>query len=492
MTADEVHALLGLFDGADVPAWIDGGWGVDALLALAPDGIPRATEVGVDLRVLGITLLVVLGCGLLFGLAPASQLSDRSLQSAMAEGASQRSSAQRSVLRKTITIGEVAVSLLLLVGAVLTMRTFLALVSVDPGFDARNTLTAHVRLPESKYQEDAQLASFYERVLEGLQEIPGVDSAGAVLTLPLRWNIRGTFGFTIENRTPEEGERGDRTIASYQIASSDYFRTLRIPLVRGRFFEPSDDAEAPGVALINQTLADRTWPDEDPLGQRITWGDPSTEEVDWYTIVGIVADTNLEGLDAEPVPETYLHYSQYPMAFATFVMRARIDPLALQGQLRDAVLAVDPELPVFESMSLEEIVSESLGSQRFNMMLFGTFASAAVLMAAVGLGGVLSFSVARRSREIGIRRALGAHRASIIGEVIWDGFRLVLPGLAIGAVAALLLTRFIASQVYGISPNDPWSYFLGALLLATVALIACYVPARRASRVDAVVALGSE
>jgi putative ABC transport system permease protein len=471
-------------------------WGVDALLSLAPDGIPRAAEVSVNLRILGFAVLAVLGGGLLFGLAPASQISDRSLQSAIVHGAGPRSGATRSPLRKILTVGEVAVSLLLLVGAALTMRTFLTLVTVDPGFDTSSTLTGHVRLPESKYEEDAQMVAFYDRALTNLAEIPGVESAGAVLTLPLRWNIRGTFGFAIEDRlVPEdEGEDGDRALAGYQVASTDYFRTLHIPLVRGRLFEATDDYEAPGVALINQALADQVWPDEDPIGKRITWGDPQSEdeEVEWWTIVGIVGNTNIEGLDTDPEPETYLTYAQAPIPFATFVLRARVDPLTLQGQFRDAVLAVDPELPVFRVGAFDEVVSESLGDQRFNMLLLGAFASTAVLMAAVGLYGVLSFSVARRAREIGIRRALGAQQGAVIRQVIWDGFRLVLPGLAIGTVAALLLTRFIASQVYGVSPTDPMSYLLGALLLAIVALAACYLPARRAARVDAMVALRSE
>ncbi len=491
MTESMLLALCGGLAGLLIALW-----GVDALLSLAPDGIPRAAEVGVDLRILGLTVATVLGCGLLFGLAPASQLSDRSLQRALSVGANPRSGASRSPLRTLITVGEVAVSLLLLVGAMLMMRTFLTLVDVDPGFDASNTLTAHVKLPESKYQEDAQTLAFYDRVLTGLDEIPGVDSAGAVLTLPLRWNIRGTFGFAIEDRlVPEsEDENAPRTLAGYQIASADYFRTLRIPLLRGRFFEARDDYEAPGVALINQALADQTWPDEDPIGKRITWNDPRSEEeeVDWWTIVGIVGNTNVDGLDAAPEPETYLPYSQLPFPYATFVLRARSDPLELQSQLREVVLSADPELPVFDVRSLDGIVSQSLGNQRFNMTLLGAFASTAVLMAAVGLYGVLSFSVAKRAREIGIRRALGARRGTVIREVVWGGFRLVLPGLGIGVLAALMLTRFIASQVYGVSPTDPWSYLLGALLLAAVAMIACYVPALRAARVDATVALRSE
>jgi putative ABC transport system permease protein len=292
----------------------------------------------------------------------------------------------------------------------------------------------------------------------------------------------------------EEEEGADRTIAGYQIATDGYFRTLRIPLVRGRLFGPSDDYEAPGVALINQALADQVWPDEDPIGKRITWNDPRDSEEDptWWTIVGIVGNTFVDGLDVEPEPETYLPYSQLPVAYATFVLRTYGEPLALQGQLRDAVLAADAELPLFQVRSLEEVVSESVGSQRFNMMLLGSFALTAVLMAAIGLYGVLSFSVAQRAREIGIRRALGATSGTVIGAVIWDGLRLVLPGLVIGAIAALLLSRFIASQVYGVSPTDPLSYLLGAMLLTTVSLLACYWPARRASKVDAMVALRSE
>jgi putative ABC transport system permease protein len=471
-------------------------WGVDALMSLAPDAIPRAAEVGVDLRILGITVLVVLGCGVLFGLAPASQISDRSLQSAIVSGAGTRVGASRSPLRKVLTVGEVAVSLLLLVGAVLTLRTFLTLVSVDPGFDASDTLTAHIRLPQATYSEDAQMVAFFDRVLAELREIPGVESAGAVLTLPMGWNIRGSFGFAIEDRlAPEqEGDIGERALADYQVASTDYFQTLHIPLIRGRLFEASDDYEAPGVALINQALADQIWPDEDPIGKRITWNDPLSEEEDvtWWTIVGIVGNTYVDGLDAEPRAATFLPYAQAPIPFASFVVRAHTDPLALQGALRDAVLAVDPELPVFEVRSLEEVVAESLGDRRFNMTLLGAFATTAVLMAAVGLYGVLSFSVVQRAREIGIRRALGAQQGTVIREVVWDGFRLVLPGLLIGAVVAFLLTGFIASQVYGVSPTDPLSYLLGAVLLATVSLLACYLPARRAARVDAMVALRSE
>ncbi len=461
-------------------------WGTEALLAVAPEGIPRIEEVCVDLRVLGFTLAVVLGTGLLFGLAPLPEVFRQNLY--VAAGGT-TSFGAKSRLRKALIVGEIATSFVLLVGAGLMIRTLISVVSVDPGFDPSDTLAMHLTLPDARYEEDSQVTDFYRRMLAEVRALPGVESAATVLTLPMHWNLRGTLRFAIEGRPAEDGQR---PTAGFQIVSPDYFRTLRIPLLRGRLLTPADREDAPSVALVNQAFAARYWPGEDAIGKRITWSDPQGEEVDWVNVVGIVGNTRLEGLDRPSVAEAYRPFPQAVLNFTTLVVRSTIASSALRDEVGRVVSEVDPEQPVHGATTLTQVLAESLAERRFTMLLMTTFAAVALLLAAVGLYAVVSYSVSQRFREIGIRKALGARQRAVILQVIREGFGLASIGLALGAAAGLALTRLIASQVHGVSPTDALSYALGMVLLVTIALLSCALPALRASRVDPVVVLRSE
>jgi predicted permease len=465
-------------------------WGTEALLALAPEGLPRIGEIGIDLRVLGFVLVVVLGTGILFGLAPVPQVLHQDLRTAASEGGGGSTArGGRSRLRRALIVSELAVSFVLLMGAGLMIRTFTTLVAVDPGFDARDTLVAHLSLPESRYSSDHDVVGFHRRVLEGVEALPGVESAGMVLTLPMRWNLRGTLRFHIEGRPTEEGEG---PVAGFQLASPGYFSALRIPLVRGRLLADADDAHAPSVAVVNEAFAEVHFPGEDPIGRRIAWGDPEADDVDWARIVGIVGDTRLDGLDRPAVPEAFHPYAQGPLNFATLVVRSTVERGALQTALRRVVAEVDPQQPLHGVMSMEEVLAASLGERRFTMTLLAVFATVALVMAAVGLYGVVSYSVAQQSREIGIRRALGAQAGTVMSQVLREGTGLVALGLGLGALGGLVLTRVVASQVHGVSVTDPVSYGAGCLVLGSVAFVSCLVPAVRASRVDPATILRDE
>ncbi len=458
-------------------------WGTHLLLAMAPDGIPRVDQVGVDLRVLGFSLAVSLGTGVLFGLAPTFQSLGSNLRASTVVGGSRQTfSRGQNRLRSALIIGEVALSLLLLVGAGLLMRTFLTLNRVNPGFNSLKTLSARVWIPETRYQEDDEVSSFYRETLERVRAIPGVQSAGAVLSLPINYGIQGRFGFSIEGYTPSEGE--NQPLAGYQVASAGYFETLGIPVIRGRVFTESDDAQAPSVAVVNEELASQYWSGEDPIGRRITFDDPEGEDVDWATIVGVVGNTRHSGLDEPPRSELYVAYQQSPINYMTLVVQSDMDVTALTAAVRRAVMEVDPEQPLSEVATMEQVLFESLGSQRFNLFLLGAFAVCALVLAAVGLYGVLSFSVSQRSNEIGIRMALGAAAGGVIGNVIRQGLLLALVGLAIGTAAALGLTRLMSSMIHGVSATDPITFIGGIVLLAALTLLASWIPALRAARVS--------
>jgi putative ABC transport system permease protein len=361
------------------------------------------------------------------------------------------------------------------------MRTFLTLSSVDPGFETNSTLSARLWIPETRYQEDDEVRTFYRETLEKVRSIPGVSSAGAVLSLPIDFGIRGTFAFAIEGFTPEDGEQ---PLAGYQVATSDYFESLGIPILRGRAFADTDDAESPSVAIVNEALADLYWSGEDPIGRRITWNDPENDDADWATIVGVVANTRFNGLDEPPRAETYQPYQQAPINYMTLVVKSDLETSALTAALRRAVAEVDPQQPLSGVLTMERVLFDSLGSRRFNMYLLAVFAATALLLAAVGLYGVLSFSVAQRSNEIGIRMALGAQAGGVIRKVIREGFWLVLAGLAIGTGAAFALTRLMVSMIHGVSATDPITFVGGIALLVAISLAASWLPALRAAKVS--------
>jgi putative ABC transport system permease protein len=492
VTESVLLALLGGFAG-----FLLALWGTSGLLALAPEWTPRLAEVGTDAWVLAFTIAVALLTGVAFGLTPAFHLSRLSLQQTMQTGAGRQTAGRgRSRLRKGLVVCEMAVTLLLLVGAGLMVRTLLTLSDVDPGFDYQNTLRAHLELPKSKYAEDAQLIAFYRQTLERVRALPGVRSTAFILSLPIGSAVTSARGFAIEGRPLAEGGESlagyQGPLAGYQLASPDYFATLRIPLLRGRFFTEADDENAPSVVLINQALADRYWSGEIPIGQRMTLDDPESEDADWATIVGIVGDTRYDGLDAGPRPEVYRPYAQAPPPFMTLVVRAEGEFAGLSSAVRNAVMEVDPQQPVYDLATMDDVLSESISRRRFGMFLFGLFAAAAIVMATVGLYGVLAFSVARRTNEIGIRVALGARPQQVVAHIVREGLWLGLAGLASGAIAAFALTRLMSSLIFGVGATDPITFGVGAALLLAIALLASYVPARRAAGIDPVVALKQE
>jgi len=464
-------------------------WGTGALLSLAPEGIPRIAEVGTDLTVLGFTLGTALMTGILFGLAPAIQALG-SWRFAPHSGVRQTTSHGRNRLRRALIVGEVAVSLILLVGAGLMVRTLATLTAMDPGFNGENVLTARVWIPATKYQEDDDIIAFYRETLDRVGAIPGVLSAGGVLSLPVNAGINGTFTFEIEGR--ESVDPRETPTAGFQIASSHYLETLGIPLIRGRWFSDTDDSDAPSVVVINKALADRCWPDEDAIGKRLTWGDPEAEDTDWATIIGIVGNTLHFGVDQPPRLEIYQPYLQGSLPYLTLVVKSEVDPSTLTSAVRRAVMEVDPEQPLSAVATMEQVLFDSLGSRRFNMLLLVVFAVTAVVLAAVGLFGVLSYSVSQRFSEIGIRMALGARTAGVVGGVMREGVGLALLGLAIGIPGALGLTRLMRSMIHGVSATDPAVFAIGAVLLVTIATLASCVPAFRAAQVDPIEVLRVE
>ncbi|MFC1628162.1 ABC transporter permease, partial [Gemmatimonadota bacterium] len=461
--------------------------GTDILLSLIPEEIPRMASVSVDWTVLGFTMFIAMTTGLLFGLLPALQSSGGNLMTAVREGGGKHTAGRtRRNLRNGLIIGEVAISLILLVGAGLMVRTFMALNEVNPGFDPVDVHTARVWIPESRYGEDALVTGFYREVIERMDARPEVEGAAAVLSLPIDPGISGTLSFSIQDRPSEPGQD---PVCGFQLVSADYFRIMGIPLLSGRMLERTDNENGPQVAVINQALAEELWSGDNPLGKQVTWGDPSSDEVEWVEIVGIVGNTRFESLDSEPRSEIFRPISQSPMPFLTIVIKSQAEPEMVYVSLRQVVADIDADQPVTEMASMEEVLSTSLAQRRFNMQLLGLFALVALLMAAVGLYSVLSFSVAQRSGEIGVRVALGAGSWSVIGLIVRDGFRMVLFGLGAGIAGALLMRRLVSNMVYGVNALDPLTLLAGISLLAVIALLACLLPAWRAARIDPMVVL---
>ncbi len=465
-------------------------WGTDVLLTLVPEGVPRTAEVGTDLIVVGFTLLVSIAAGVMFGLAPALMTFRRDLHATMREGArGYTAGAARSRARSVLIVAEVAISLVLLVGAGLMIRTLASLAAVDPGFTSRTAITANVWVPATKYAEGDQMRAFYREILDGIRAIPQVEAAGAVFSLPVDHGIFGTLAFTIAGQPNEEGEQ---PVEGFQMATTGYFETMGIPLLRGRYFDELDRSGAAPVAVVSKAFADKYWPGEDPLGNRLAWSDPEDEETNWHTVVGVVGNARYDGLGEEPRAETYVPYEQFPMPFMTFVVSSRTDVTSTAAAVRAVVLAVDPTQPIFSVRTLDTMLSDSLARNRFNMLLMSIFAGAAVLMAVIGLYGVLSYSVAQRSNEIGIRMALGAGTGEITRQVLGEGGRLIGIGLLLGTIGAAALTGLLRTLIHGVSPTDPISFVAGIIVLAMTALVASLVPALRAARVDPMVALRNE
>ncbi len=464
-------------------------WGTMALLSATPEGLPRTGEISMDFRVLAVTALAVVGTSILFGLVPAAQTLRRNRRPIVDSGRGGPEIGKGSRVRRWLVVSEVAATLVLVIGTGLVIRTFAHLNAVDPGFDAHGLLAGHIAMPDPAHQENAALVAFHRNTLEKLRALPGVTSASTVLTLPMHWNIRGVLSFSIEGQPENEDNAPE---AGYQVVEAAYFETMRIPLLRGRLLDERDVDGAPLVALINKTTADSCWPGEDPIGRRVSWGTTDEGEQVWVTIVGVVDDVFVEGLDVPPRPETYRPFAQDPYPFMTFVLRTGEDPSSFALPLQQAVFDVDPAQPVSGVKTLDEVLAAALAPRRFNMLLMLVFAGVAVALAAVGLFGMISFSVTRRRHEIAVRNALGALPHNIVVQFVSEGARMVVVGLCVGTCGALALSRFISTQIHGVAATDLPTYVLAVLALAVVGLLASYLPARRAARLDPMTVLRGE
>ena len=461
-------------------------WGTDALMALAPDNIPRINEVGVDARVFGFTLAVSLLTGIVFGLIPALHASKPDLNETLKEGSrGSTGGAAGKRIRSVLVAAEVALSLVLLVGAGLMVKSFLRLQQMNLGFNPDNVLAASLSLSRNKYPDDQKQVAFFQAALERLRSLSGVQSAAITSGLPLTLSVSGS-DFQIEGRP--EPELGKEMIINTRSVSPGYFRTLGIPMIKGRDFSDTDKSDAPKAAIINNDLARIYFPDQDPIGKRITFDEGES----WMSIIGQIGDVKQLGLDSTAKPEVYFPYLQATERSMSIVVRTTSNPLSMVGALKSQIQEIDKDLPIADVMTMGKLLSESVSGRRFNMLLLTIFAAVALVLAAVGIYGVMSYSVSQRTHEIGIRMALGAQTSEVLRLVVGQGMALTMAGLGTGVVASLLLTRLMESMLFGVAATDPITFLAVSVLLAGVALTACLVPARRAAKVDPMVALRYE
>jgi len=461
-------------------------WGVKLISAFVPENVPRFGETSIDLRVLGFTLAASVLTGLLFGIAPALQSSRFDLNEALKDGGRGGSDGRgRTRVRSLLIVAEVALSLVLLIGAGLLIKSFSKLRNTDPGFDPSSTLTASLSLAPVRYDTDEKIADFYGRLVERVRTLPGVETVGAVNPLPLSENDYA-FSFAVIGQPPPPP--GQRQSASARFVSPDYFRAQGVPLRAGRVFNEADRAGAPNVLVVNEAFARRHLAGADPLGQRLRLGINGIEG----EIVGVVGDIRGTSLATPAEPEYYVPAAVISSNDLTLVIRTATDPATLAPALRQVVAEMDKDLPLYDVRTMESLVARSVARQRFSMTLVGVFAVLALLLSAVGIFSVMSFLVAQRTHEIGIRMALGAQARDILSMVIRHGIGLTLVGVALGLAGAFALTRLMSGLLYEVSATDPFVYGGITALLAAVALLACYLPARRATKVDPLIALRYE
>jgi putative ABC transport system permease protein len=457
---------------------------ISPIQSLSAGSIPRVNDVAIDGRVLVFTLVLCILTGIAFGLVPAWQASRANVSEVMKEGGRSSTGSRGRWLRNVLVMAEVALSLVLLVGASLLLRSFSRLTHVDPGFRADNVLAFRVSLPQASYKEDGQRTVFFNQLLERLRGLPRVTSAGMVQSLPIRDDY--VLSFTVQGRSIP---RGSEPSANHRVVTPGYFESLGIPLRRGRDFTDRDTAGSPMVAVVDEAFARRHFPGEDPIGRGIDIGNGTDG---FYEIVGVVGEVRYGGLDATADPTMYVPYQQDVFSTMWIVARTDGDPAGIAADARGIVRDLDRGLPAYSMSPLAEVVNGSLDQRRFSMLLLGLFALVALFLAAVGLYGVISYSVSQRTQEIGLRLAIGAPRETLLGMVIGQGMKLVVAGVLVGILGALALARLVSTMLFEITPFDPPSYASTALVLLIVAALACYVPARRAMRVDPIVALRYE
>jgi putative ABC transport system permease protein len=475
--------LLGCIGGAvgAASAW----WAVRSFESVLPDDLPRIHAIQVDGWVLGFTLGLSILVSLLFGLVPAVQATSGSLVDGLQEGARGSTDKGRKRLRSALVVSEVVFAVILLTGSGLLLRSFLELQNVSPGFQTEGILTAAVTLPQSQYKTPDEWAKFFDGALERIKTLPGVTGAAMCMPLPMSGG-RINLAMQIEGRPQEPG---DEASANYTSISPEYFSLLRIPLLYGRFFDDRDAPTAPKVAIISQEFARRYFPNEDPIGKHLNFGLPQQVS---HEIVGIVGDVKQVSLAAPAEPEIYVPHKQGSLWVMEFAVSAAGDPAAIGSAVRERIQEADKDLPVLELQPLTTYLRDAVAQPRFRTVLVGVFGATAIALSAIGIYGVISYTVLQRTREIGVRVALGAERAQVLGLVMGHGLKLVLLGLGIGLGGALVLTRLFRSLLFGVAPGDPLTYAGTIIVLISVALLACYIPARRAMRVDPLVALRYE
>jgi putative ABC transport system permease protein len=463
-----------------------GGAALRLLLHAAPAGyLPNVMHVQLNSTVFIFTFLVAFLAGALGGLIPALQSLRTDLQEALKEGGRALSSSHHRA-RSLLTTGEVALALVMLAGSGLAIRSLARLLGVHAGFDADHVLTLSLSLPRASYPKDAQVVTFYQQLLDRIHSLPGVVSAAAGSELPL---YGGNNGSVYIEGQPVPKNQWSSPLVEWDYITPDFFRTLHVPLLKGRDLTPADTEESQQVAIINETMARRFWPNQDAVGKRFSQG---YEQPKWITVIGVVGDVRQFGLEQPPIPEAYFPEYQFAVSQLALVVRTATPPLSQVAAVRGAVRILDKNLPVYAVRDLAQVVSESSAQQRFVALLLTLLASVALVLAAIGIYGVVAYSAASRQHEIGIRMALGAERRDVLMMVVRQGIKLALVGVAIGIVGALALTRFLSSLLYGVKPTDPITFVGVSLILIAVALAACYIPARRAAKVDPMVALRYE
>ena len=465
-------------------------WGVDLLLKLSPTNLPRAQAAGIDGLVLVFTTVLSLAVGLIFGLAPALLASRVDLNAELKAGGRGTSSPHRNRVRSLLVVSEVALAVVLAVGAGLFIKSFAKLQRISAGFDTGNLLLARLSLPQTKYSNLDSVLTFYEQVSERLKTLPGVESVGAANVLPLSGLFVRT-DFTIAGRAPLSST--DAPAAQNRWVSPGYFDAMRIPILRGRDFTDQDNTRGLGVTVIDETLARRHFPNENPIGAHLRFFERDFE------VVGVVGAVKHNGLDDEPTPTLYGPLTQVPASNLAFLasnislaIRTGVEPLALQTDVRRAIQAVDSEVPASSMKTMKQFLSASIASRRFNLLLLAVFAGAALLLAATGIYAVISFSATQRTHEIGVRLALGAAHGDVLKLIVGQGMAPALAGLGVGLIASLGIGRVLSSLLFEVSASDPATFVTVSVILAGVALGACLVPARRATKIDPMVALRRE
>jgi putative ABC transport system permease protein len=485
LTESLIVALLGGALGVLV-----GFWGIDALRAANPGEaakfVPGWYQLGINFTVLGFTLGLSLFSGIVFGLAPALQVSKPNLNEALKEG-SRQTSGSSHWLRSTLVVFEVAISLVLLVSAGLLARTFLSLLKTNPGFNPDNVITMNIVLPRARYKEEPQRATFYNDLVQRVKAQPGVASAAAVNYLPLGGS-NSSDAYLVEGM-PEPAP-GQENEGRYRVCTPDYFATMGIPIIKGRGFTEQDKAGAPPVVVVNETLARKHWPGENPIGKRIRFYGPP-ERAQWREIVGVVEDVKHE-LNLPVTPDYYLPHAQDSWTAMVLVARTSVDPASLAGALRKQVWAIDKDQPVFDVKTMQEVRSESVAVYSFSSVMLAIFAVLALLLASVGIYGVMAFAVTQRTQEIGIRMALGARAADVLKLVVKHGMKLALVGTVLGLLGSWAVTRFMQKLLVGVQPTDLLTFSVVSAFLLAAAFIACYLPARRATKVNPLEALRYE